>query len=88
MTINSTATRERILAAAKNLWQTDADVKAFALQYHDSALDESSGGWEFPVISGAEDVDAYELTRAIERIQEKLEKETGEFISVYLDLGV
>ena len=88
MTVNSSTTRDRILAAAKTLWATDPDVKAFALRFDETSIDESSGGWELPVASDAEDVNAYELTRAIERIQERLEKETGEFVTVYLELDI
>lgn len=87
MTVNSSATRDRIIAAAKRIWDSSPDVKSFALRFEDSAVDESSGGWEFPVMSDLEDPNAYDLARALERIQEQLEGETGEFVTVYLDLG-
>lgn len=50
-------------------------------------IEDASGGWAIPVHSDAEDVSAYDVARAIDRIQEELEKRTNEMVVVFLDIS-
>lgn len=75
-----------LLVALRNvLREHSASVHQFGLRVLEDKVRPVQTGWAVPVASGVQTGSAYELARALERIQEDAEKQTSLSISLYLD---
>jgi hypothetical protein len=61
-------------------------IERFHLQLSDEQLEESFGGWVLPAhLLANGTINSYELSRALEQIQEDIEQQSGQTVTVLLE---
>jgi len=77
--VKSTVEHERIvlLHALKQIWAQNGTMVPFGMKFMPEAIEKIMGTWTVPVVCEQGDAPAYELSRALDRIQEELERSSS-----------
>lgn len=76
------------LSALKEVWSQNVDlVNRFQLKYRADGMNVIGRSWYVPLTVGIPEPDAYELARAIDALQEQVERRSGMDVSLVLDLA-
>lgn len=75
-----------LIEAIRLAWEREAvGVAQFGLEPVLAGIQSVASGWAVPIVSGIPTGSAYELARTIDRLQEIVESESEQSVTLYLD---
>lgn len=85
MTTNGAYDRDHLIKEVEMVLASEPAALQFRLRLITDGVEHLQHGWAVPVASGVEGGSGYDLSRAIDRVQELVELRTNEQLSVFLD---
>ncbi len=77
---------QKLLGALESVWKTNDElVKRFGLEVMRTGIEEYYGVWAVPVASGVQQGSSYDLTRALNSLQEQVENVAQVPVTILLD---